>query len=374
MEVRRISKRYYCHGCQNTFNELMDPDHPELVKCPKCDQGFLEIIEKGAICPSDMKTEEKKEKKAKEEKHEQEDYDNAEENKEYYEDLEFSEPNNDFVYEDPGHAHVHGSQPPHYQVHHEHVHYGGPHVGHSPHHPGQPQGYHEVHYTVHYPNAGVHHSHSQEENKHTHAHDMHHMPHVHTFAHPTTGVMPGFPQPSMGPFSSELPGFSIFNSFFPEMNLHEYFNEDDPDFSENFEFNNDDFGTNFMSNYSHINLQDFFENLPEESGNERPPASKKSVSTLPVFKVEKKHCKKGEKDVLEPPNCAICCSNINLGVKAQLLPCGHMFHPDCTKPWFQQHNTCPICRYELPTDDPTYEQQRRRNVATRRGQRRSHAH
>jgi len=42
-----------CTGCGHTFEELVDRDHPETVKCPKCDQFHVRrLITGGRIDPS----------------------------------------------------------------------------------------------------------------------------------------------------------------------------------------------------------------------------------------------------------------------------------------------------------------------------------
>ena len=53
------------------------------------------------------------------------------------------------------------------------------------------------------------------------------------------------------------------------------------------------------------------------------------------------------------------------GVEIQLMPCNdhHVYHPACLAPWLQEHNSCPVCRHELPTDDQKYETRKQRAAA-----------
>jgi len=48
--------------------------------------------------------------------------------------------------------------------------------------------------------------------------------------------------------------------------------------------------------------------------------------------------------------CAVCQEVYKSGDQALKLPCNHLYHKDCIIPWLESHNTCPTCRYELPTD------------------------
>ena len=91
-----------------------------------------------------------------------------------------------------------------------------------------------------------------------------------------------------------------------------------------------------------------------------PPASNTAIEKLKHFKMEKKYCKKDDKDPkkLEYPECSICLTEVNEGEDTILLPCGHMFHDACVTKWLKIHNTCPLCRFELPTDDANYERER----------------
>ena len=59
--------------------------------------------------------------------------------------------------------------------------------------------------------------------------------------------------------------------------------------------------------------------------------------------------KKGNK------SCAICSEKFKLGGDATQLPCKHYFHDLCILKWLKDHNTCPLCRFELMTVDYEYE-------------------
>jgi len=101
--------------------------------------------------------------------------------------------------------------------------------------------------------------------------------------------------------------------------------------------------------------------LAESDGGGRrgaPPASKAAVEALPTVKVASES---------EAVACAICKDLLGVGDLAKRLPCGHGYHGDCIVPWLSSRNSCPVCRYELPTDDKEYEEERVVNSASSSG-------
>ena len=38
------------------------------------------------------------------------------------------------------------------------------------------------------------------------------------------------------------------------------------------------------------------------------------------------------------------------------LPCRHCYHVNCVTQWLESHNTCPMCRYKMPTEKKTEEE------------------
>ncbi|KAJ8557085.1 hypothetical protein K7X08_002710 [Anisodus acutangulus] len=97
--------------------------------------------------------------------------------------------------------------------------------------------------------------------------------------------------------------------------------------------------------------------LAESDGSGRrgaPPASKSAIESLDTLVV------KEEQEVMA---CAICKDVVNVGEIAKNLPCGHGYHDDCIVQWLGSRNSCPVCRFELPTDDPEYEEERKKRGA-----------
>ncbi|KAG4939850.1 hypothetical protein JHK86_045991 [Glycine max] len=99
-------------------------------------------------------------------------------------------------------------------------------------------------------------------------------------------------------------------------------------------------------------IQHLAENDPNRYGT--PPASKSVVEGLPDVSVTE------ELLASDSSQCAVCKDTFELGETAKQIPCKHIYHADCILPWLELHNSCPVCRYELPTDDPDYEQRARR--------------
>lgn len=98
--------------------------------------------------------------------------------------------------------------------------------------------------------------------------------------------------------------------------------------------------------------------LAESDGGGRrgaPPAAKSAVMDLPTVEVA------SEDDALV---CAICKDTVNVGEMAKKLPCGHRYHGDCIVSWLGSRNSCPVCRFELPTDDPEYEEERKNKAVS----------
>eukprot|EP00262_Sarcandra_glabra_P000747 TRINITY_DN10866_c0_g1_i1.p1 TRINITY_DN10866_c0_g1~~TRINITY_DN10866_c0_g1_i1.p1 ORF type:complete len:342 (+),score=15.69 TRINITY_DN10866_c0_g1_i1:73-1098(+) len=119
--------------------------------------------------------------------------------------------------------------------------------------------------------------------------------------------------------------------------------------------NSDRFPTNLGDYFIGPGLEQLIQQLAENDPNRygTPPASKSAVETLPDVQIS------GELLTTDSEQCAVCKDTFELGTEAKQMPCKHLYHPDCILPWLALHNSCPVCRYELPTDDQDYENRTR---------------
>ncbi|KAF5295120.1 hypothetical protein FQA39_LY13271 [Lamprigera yunnana] len=82
-----------------------------------------------------------------------------------------------------------------------------------------------------------------------------------------------------------------------------------------------------------------------------PPAAEEVVKSLPEVKI-----------VDECGKCDICLKEYEKDETINIMPCKHKFHSECIKAWLEKTNSCPLCRHELPTDDPIYEKYRKEKL------------
>lgn len=79
---------------------------------------------------------------------------------------------------------------------------------------------------------------------------------------------------------------------------------------------------------------------PENRG--PPPASQSAIDAMPTVKISQRHLR-GDS------HCPVCKDKFELGTEAREMPCKHLYHSECITPWLVRHNSCPVCRHQLPS-------------------------
>ncbi|XP_059434711.1 E3 ubiquitin-protein ligase RZF1 [Corylus avellana] len=92
-------------------------------------------------------------------------------------------------------------------------------------------------------------------------------------------------------------------------------------------------------------LNDFIEGMAPQNDRRIGPAPAPApvIEALPRVKLTQMH-------LGNDPCCAVCKEEFEVGGEVREMPCMHFYHSDCIVPWLRIHNTCPVCRYELPAN------------------------
>ncbi|KAG7362135.1 ring finger domain containing protein [Nitzschia inconspicua] len=93
-----------------------------------------------------------------------------------------------------------------------------------------------------------------------------------------------------------------------------------------------------------------------------PPASNVAIEGLLHLRLRAEDSK-SLSEACPNEECVICAERFANKDVVTTLPCGHMHHSDCIVNWLSRKCTCPTCRYEMPTDDKSFEHRRVRREA-----------
>lgn len=75
-----------------------------------------------------------------------------------------------------------------------------------------------------------------------------------------------------------------------------------------------------------------------------PPLAKDIIDALPQVEIS-------EEQVCSKLQCSVCWEDFQLKETVYQLPCQHVYHETCIRPWLELHGTCPICRQNLGSSD-----------------------
>ncbi|GER54728.1 RING/U-box superfamily protein [Striga asiatica] len=92
----------------------------------------------------------------------------------------------------------------------------------------------------------------------------------------------------------------------------------------------------------HHGLHELIERLAVNDRRGPPPAPRSAIEAMPTIKITQRHLN-------TDAHCPVCQDKFELGSKARQMPCDHIYHSDCIVPWLVEHNSCPVCRVELPS-------------------------
>ncbi|KAI3450081.1 hypothetical protein Pfo_006746 [Paulownia fortunei] len=106
-------------------------------------------------------------------------------------------------------------------------------------------------------------------------------------------------------------------------------------------------------------LPEMIEQLSMNDRRGPPPAPRSAIDALPTIRISRRHLN-------TDAHCPVCQDKFELGSEARKMPCDHIYHSDCIVPWLVEHNSCPVCRFELrPHGSGSARPNRNRRTGTR---------
>ncbi|GMH10337.1 hypothetical protein Nepgr_012178 [Nepenthes gracilis] len=93
-------------------------------------------------------------------------------------------------------------------------------------------------------------------------------------------------------------------------------------------------------------LQELIEQITTNGRRGPLPAPDSAIDAMPTVKITQSHLRTDS-------HCPVCKDKFELGTDARKMPCDHIYHSECIIPWLVRHNSCPVCRLELPSPGTT---------------------
>lgn len=78
------------------------------------------------------------------------------------------------------------------------------------------------------------------------------------------------------------------------------------------------------------------------------PAAKSALDALKRLRYDGKSDDHDDQSTL---TCPVCMEDVEIGSHVTRMPCSHMFHWSCILKWLNERQTCPICRFNLLTNN-----------------------